>query len=78
MCQYADSLGNMKMTIEHQLRAAVNKSGLSILQIAKRSETGYQSAWGFIHETQDINLRTAARIAEILNLELRPKAKKER
>ena len=58
--------------IEEQLRTAARRSGLSMRQLALRSNCGYQSVHGFVTESRGLSLTVAARLAATLGLELRP------
>lgn len=47
-------------------------SGLSLLQLAKRSGLGFQSIHGFARGYRGLSLTSAARLCSALGLELRP------
>lgn len=58
--------------IEQQLRRAALDSGLSMLQLSKRSGIPYSAIHGFMKSGQGITLRTASKLAALLNLTLQP------
>lgn len=56
-----------------QLRRAYKESGLSLRRVSIQSEVPYASVHGIFMETRnDITLRNAARICEVLGLEFSP------
>lgn len=56
--------------IEKQLREAARRSGLSILALSKRWGVSYAVAHRFVTGTGGITLKTAAKLARTLGLEL--------
>jgi transcriptional regulator with XRE-family HTH domain len=66
--------------IEKQLREACRASGLSMKRLAVRSGLFYQSVHGFMASNRSLSLGSAAKLAEVLGLELRPvrRARKDR
>ncbi|MHC4063644.1 MAG: helix-turn-helix domain-containing protein [Planctomycetota bacterium] len=66
----------MKSTPKNEMgdliRATFRKSGLSIKQLADGSGVPYASVHGVVSGTRDPALSTAARLAKVLGLELRP------
>lgn len=68
------------MGIAQQLRKAMKATKLSRYAIARGSGVDYAVVSRFLDELSDIRLSTAGRLAEYLNLELKParKAKKQR
>lgn len=60
------------MNIEEQLLDAAQASGLSMLQLSKRASIPYSGIHAFMNGNRSLTLRTAARLARLLNLELRP------
>lgn len=68
----------MSMNIADQLRNAAKASGLSVLQMSKRADVPYQGVHGLLNSNRDIRLSTAAKLATLFSLELRPvKAKRK-
>lgn len=61
--------------IDEQLREAAIESGLSVKALAKRAGIGYASCWRFVNG-EGVTTSTAAKIADVLGLELRPKRKR--
>ena len=59
--------------IERQLKDAARRSGLSMKALSERSGIWYASIHGFLVNNRQISIGTAARLAEALGLELRPK-----
>ena len=66
----------MSMNLTESLRKAAYRSGLSILQISKRADIPYQAAHGFMNSDRDIRISTAAKIAKVVGVELRPVAER--
>lgn len=62
--------------IEQRLRRAVLESEFSRYQIAKISGVSQAQLSFFVNEIRSLTLPVAAKIAEVLGLELRPKKKK--
>lgn len=62
--------------IEQRLRRAVLESDMSRYQIAKISGVSQAQLSFFVNEIRSLTLPVAAKIAEVLGLELRPKKKK--
>ena len=60
------------------IRRRFRVSGLSILQLAKRSGVPYAAAHGFVNGTRDPVLSTAAKLCRTLGLELRPVGRTKR
>ena len=60
--------------IDDQLRQAAIESGLSVRALTQRAGIGYASCWRFVNG-EGISISTAAKIADTLGLELRPKGK---
>jgi len=58
--------------IEEQLRDAARRSGLSMLQLAERSGLRYGSVHRFMARGRSLSLTSAVKLAELLQLELRP------
>ena len=65
----------ISMNLSESLRHAALLTGLSILQISKRADIPYQAAYGFLKSDRDIRISTAAKIAKVVGVELRPVAK---
>ncbi len=66
----------MNTNIQQQLRDAARKSGLSLKAMSDRSGVGYQSMHGFVRGYSDLKLESAAKLATLLGLELRPARKR--
>lgn len=62
--------------IEQRLRRAVLESDMSRYQIAKISGVSQAQLSFFVNEIRSLTLPVAAKLAEVLGLELRPKKKK--
>jgi len=71
-------MGGRRADIEGQLRRAIEKSPLTQYQLAKVSGINKGILSRFIRGERTITLATAARLAEALDLELRPASKPER
>lgn len=69
------SVAKRRKTIVDQLQAAVSKSGETHYRIAKRAGITPDMVDRFM-DGRDIRISTAAKIAEALGLELRPKETK--
>ncbi|GMU37714.1 MAG: XRE family transcriptional regulator [Planctomycetota bacterium] len=67
-------MDNMNLT--QSLKAAAKRSGLSMLAISKATGLNYQTVHGFLKGERDIALSSAVKLADVLDLELRPKASK--
>ncbi len=63
--------------IEGQLKDAAKRSGLSVNALALQSGLNYAIVHGFVKADRQITLRSAAKLARLLGLELRP-ARRER
>ena len=69
-------MAKRRKTIVDQLKDAIRKSGKTHYRIAKDAEIGAGQIDCFVNGTRpNIRLLTAAKIAEALNLELKPKEK---
>ncbi len=62
--------------IETQLWRAVRDSGWSLAELARRADVRYSSVHGFARSKRAITLKTGARLAQALGLELRPARKR--
>lgn len=62
------------MNIANTLKSAAKRSGLSMLAISKATGLNYQTVHGFLTGERDIAVSTAQALADLLDLELRPKA----
>ena len=60
-----------------QLQKAARTSGLSINALALRSGLPYQTVHGFLTADRRITLESAAKLATLLGLELRPARKRK-
>ena len=63
---------NPKNDLAELIRLRFRATGLSILQLAKRSGVPYAAAHGFVNGTRDPVLSTAAKLCKTLGLGLRP------
>lgn len=61
-----------RMDIERQLRDAAKRSGLSIKRLSDESGVPYSAMHGFMVNDRGITLRSAAKLARVLGLELCP------
>lgn len=66
----------VKTDLAKDLRKAAARSGLSMLQIAKRTKTPYASIHNFIACGGGMTLRTASKLADLFDLELRARRQK--
>lgn len=66
------------MTISDQLKAEIERSGLSIYRIAKDAGIRPEVLYRFREGRQTLKLETVDLIAPVLNLELRRKGKRRR
>jgi transcriptional regulator with XRE-family HTH domain len=66
----------MTMSVSQDLRAAVNAAlarGVTRYKIAKRAQIDHTALSRFLAGTRDARLSTVDALAEVLDLELRPK-----
>ena len=63
-------------SLADQMKAAIRNSGQSLYEIAKRSGVGLPVLYRFMVGQRDIRLATAGKLAEYLELELRPRQDK--
>ena len=61
-----------------QLREAIRRSGLTRNQLAKRADLSYAIVHGFVAGNIDIQLSTAAKIAEVVDVEFRGRSRRGR
>ena len=61
--------------LAQQLKAAIARTGLSMLKVSEQTGLRYQTVHGFVKYERDIQLSTASKLAAWLGLELRPKRK---
>ena len=67
------------MTLQEQLRKAIESSGLSLYAIAKGSGIAYPVLFRFAKGERDLTLETASRLADYFSMRLtRPKRPKKR
>lgn len=64
------------MNLADSLKAAARRSGLSMNAISKATGLNYQTVHGFLTGERDIAVSTAQALADLFDLELRPKAAK--
>jgi plasmid maintenance system antidote protein VapI len=67
-----------KLDIESQLRKAIIESPLSRYKIAKESGVGEAPLSLFVNRKRTLTLASAARVADVLGLELTPRRKKQK
>ena len=65
----------MAKDIERQLKDATHRSELNMLALSKRSGVPYSAVHGFVTGDRAITLRSAAKLARVLGLELRHRQK---
>ncbi len=65
------------MSIDKQLRMAVSKCGLSILQVSIQADVPYAAVHGFMRSSRDIRLSTAVKIAKLVGVEFKPIKKRK-
>ena len=71
-------MARKRADIEDQLRRAVEESDMSLVQLAERSGVNKGILSRFLRRERSMTLGTAARLAEVLGLELRRKKSQER
>ncbi len=64
------------MNLIGALKAAARRSGMSMNAMSKRTGLAYQIVHGFLTKERDITVTSASKLADLFELELRPKAKK--
>jgi transcriptional regulator with XRE-family HTH domain len=62
--------------LDDQLRQAIKDSGLSPLELAERCGVANPIIYRFVNGVRGLSLSSAAKIAEVLGLELRAKGAK--
>ncbi len=55
------------------LKAAIAKSGMTRYKLAKAADVEESALSRFVHDKRSISLEAASRIADVLDLELRPR-----
>ena len=68
----------MNGNLEQQLKDEALRSGLSMYILAKRAGLGYATMHGFIMGDRTISVRSAAKLASVLGMELRKVQRKRR
>ena len=68
---------NMK-DLETQLKDAIKRSGLSQYQLARLSGVNQAQISYFLSGQRNLTLSSASKLAKVLGLELKPKARKKR
>ena len=66
-----------RMDIERQLRQAAKGSGMSVKALANKAQLAYASAHRFVNG-DGLTLKSAARLARVLGLELVPMKRPKR
>ena len=69
---YNDEMDSTLKDIEMQLRDAIQDSKMSCYEIAKRAEVRSSQLSLFINGHRSLTLTSAAKIARVLGMELRP------
>jgi plasmid maintenance system antidote protein VapI len=69
-------MGKRKSDIESQLRKAIIESPMSRYKIAKETGIGEAPLSLFVNRKRTLTLTSAAKVAEVLDLELKPKKEK--
>jgi len=64
-----------RMDIEQQLRQAIAESGMSRYALSKKTGVAQSVLSHFVNGQRSLTLPTAARLAEALGMELRPRKK---
>ena len=68
----------VSMSIDDQLRKVAVASGMSILQMSKRTDIPYAAVHGFLKSKRDIRTSTTAKLCKLFGLELRPVKQKSK
>ena len=71
-------MGKRLSDIEQQLRKAIRQSGMSRYRLSKLTGVSDGVLSNFVNRKRSLTLKTAAKLAKALGLELRPKNKKGR
>ena len=61
----------MAKDIEQQIRNAVERSGLNMFQLSRRTGLRYATIHRFVAGGRGLSLRSAAKLCKLLKLELR-------
>ncbi|MFH1371786.1 MAG: helix-turn-helix transcriptional regulator [Planctomycetota bacterium] len=67
-----------KVNIEEYLRKAIMTAGMSRYKIARRAKVNEAQLSYFVNHKRSLILTSAAKVAEVLGLELRPMARKRK
>jgi plasmid maintenance system antidote protein VapI len=67
-----------KVNIEGYLRKAIMTAGISRFEIARRAKAKESQLSYFVNRKRTLTLTSAAKVAEVLGLELVPRAKKRK
>ncbi len=72
-----DSMSKKKATVDlgEQLRGAFVESGLSRFAWAKKAGVSYAMVFHFVAGDRTVTLDSASKLAEVLELELRPRGR---
>lgn len=60
------------------IQTAFKKSGLLRSELARRANVPYSTVHRFMESYRDVGLQTVQKLADVLNLELRPVKRKRR
>ena len=69
------SNGKNHTDLGDQLRKACEDSGLSMYELARRSGLSYSQVFHFMRDNRTLTLKSAGRLADALQLELRPRGR---
>lgn len=58
------------MSLEQQLRNAINRSGINMYQLAKQAGLGYATVHDFVKSEKSISLESADKLCKVLNISL--------
>ena len=67
----------MSMNIERQLLDEATRSGLTMAELSRRSKVPYSAVHGFLTDDRRLSLRSAAKLAQALGLELVRRGKRK-
>ncbi len=71
-------MSKKKENLEQQIKEAIEASGLTCYEIAKRSGVPQPVLSRFVNDKRGINLSTASKLADAFGLELRPRQAKRK
>ena len=71
-------MSKKKKNLEQQIKEAIEASGLTCYEIAKRSGVPQPVLSRFVNGKRGINLSTASKLTDAFGLELRPRQAKQK